>query len=193
MEANMEIFYFLISTEYLLFTISLGLALLLAIAVMLIGEFDDELDFDIEDAPVLNFLGFGHVPVMVGILTLLTSFGIFGYIIQGILAAKLFLLPWFIAVIPAAVFSVFATSKMNKIIGELLPSYENYSINLSNLVGKEATITLPAPAGRIVEAKVIDDLHQIHYIRLKITHDVFMGDKLILSVLDQDTNVFTHN
>lgn len=189
----MEIFYFLISTEYLLFTISLGLALLLAITIMLIGEFDDELYFDIEDAPILNFLGFGHVPVMVGILTLLVSFGISGYIIQGILAAKLFAMPWFIVAIPSSIFSVFITRKMNKMIGNLIPSYENYSTPLLNLVGKEATITLPASADRVVEAKVIDDLDKVHYIRLKITKDVSLGDKLTLSALAQETNIFTHN
>lgn len=189
----MGIFYFLISTEYLLFTISLGIALILAIIMVTVGEFDDDLDFDIEDAPILNFLGFGHVPVLVGILTLLTSFGVFGYIIQTVFLSNLFLLPWFVAAIPAAIAAIIATRKMNIMLGDLLPSYENYSTDLLNLVGKEAIIILSANAGRTIEAKVIDDLQKVHYIRLKISVDVSSGDKIQLASLDTETNIFTHN
>ena len=184
---------YLFTAPYLLFTLSLIIAFGLALVVFVIGEIDDDYDYDVDNIGVLHYLGLGRIPIMVGIMTLLISFGISGFLVQMATSSLLFfLLPWWLAVFPAGAMAFVVTGKINSFIGKNIPAYENFSVDLSNLVGKTATITLTAGVGRIVEAKVIDDLAKTHYIRLKLSKDVSVNEVVTLVSYDSETNIFTH-
>lgn len=130
---------------------------------------------------------------MIDIMTILTSFSVWRYATRLLFSTVLFSMPRWIAAIPAAFFSVFSTRKINRSIGKHIPSYENYSINLKDLVSQNATMVMSASAGRIVEGKVIDTHGKTHYVRIKLNSDVNIHEHLILSSYDIDTNTFTHN
>ena len=186
----MELFYFLFSTEYLLFTICVGIAFFLGLLFFIIGEIDDDIDFDIEESPVLNYLGFGKVPVLVGILSLLLSFGVSGILLQTFMVKYFWVLPWFIAVIPSGIISVVITRHINMLVAKYIPNFESYDIKLEDLIDSMSTIVLPAKAGSVTEAKVIDELGKTHYIRIKVKNDVEKDDQVALTTYHTDKNIF---
>lgn len=188
----METFLFLLSTEYLLFTICLSLSLILGIFFLIVGGVDDDLDFDIEEAPLLNTLGFGKVPVLVGIFSILTAFGSSGILLQTLLASYFYVMPWFIVAAPSFVLSIFLTRKLNNFIAKNLPSHESYDVKLSDLINKSSKVVLPALSGSVTEAKVVDDYGKTHYIRLKLSKNVATGDELVITKYDDKSNVFYH-
>ena len=139
---------------------------------MLEGALDLDADADGEVgepgmAGPLGWLGFGRVPALVIVFSLLVAFGVSGMVIQW--AASLFLgpLPGAVASGPALLAALPVTRGLARGLARLLPSEETEASSAEGFVGRVATLgAATARPGLPAEAKITDEYGQTHYVRV---------------------------
>lgn len=190
----MEIISFLFSSGYLLFTFSASLGVILGFISLFGVDIDEDADFDVDDIGIqhtlLDLLGFGKVPALLTLTLLLGSFGLLGILIQNIFVSFLFTLPWFIVAVPALVGASIITRSVAALIAKHVPNYESYVSNLADFLGSSAVVTIGADAGKVGEAKVVDSMNTTHYVRVMFSVKAAVGDMVVLSEYDSETNLF---
>ena len=143
-------------------------------------DLDADVDVDVEiDADLdlgepgwleqfFGWLNVGRVPVLVLLLTFLTSFAATGYVLQAFALGITGLLPS-VLVGPLALAAAFpATRATSRLLGRILPKEESNAISPEELVGEIATVTL-GPVGRQTagKARVMDAHGNLHFVRVR--------------------------
>lgn len=118
---------------------------------------------------VLGWLCVGRVPVLVLVVVFLTAFGLDGLLIQGLLQGlTTFLLPAWIAWIPALALALPMTSRIGRGIARIIPKDETSAVSRESLVGRLATVTLgEARQGAPAQARVRDENGKSHYVMVE--------------------------
>ena len=154
---------------------------------------DTELDIDSPDAAgdgtlsaLLSWLRVGEVPLLILLVVFLTCFGAAGLAVQSITHDALgFLLPGWLASIPAFVASLPLLRLVGGFIGKVMPRDESSAVSRDALIGRIATIlTGTSQAGSAAQGKVRDAYHQDHYVMIEPDNaeDVFPQGKRVLLV-----------
>lgn len=203
---------FWFADENTVFAISIGLMLLIAIfegALAVIGfgfshlldalfpSFDIDADVDMAQqgglSQFLGWLNFGRVPVLVLLIAFLTSFGLAGYFMQGVVS-HLFarLLPGWLVAIPAFLVCLPAVRFSTSVLGRLVTRDETQAISTAQFIGNIATLTVgEARSGFPAEARFQDEFGTTHYIMVEPDDEqvVFrQGDQVLIT--EQRGNVF---
>lgn len=150
-------------------------------------EVEADIDADV-NVPVLDWLNFGKIPLLIFIILFLASFGLSGFAIQGIINRIIgSLLPTFIAV-PLALFSaVILVHFLGNVIAKIIPKVETTAVKVDSLSGKIAEISIgTATKDNPAEAKVKDRHNKTHYVRLvpgDPEESFQQGDKVVLTDL----------
>lgn len=167
--------------------VMLGIAILegilsvlgVAMSSMLDGVLPD-LDADIDAGDVnaapasgisrfLSWLRLGKVPVLMLLIVFLTGFGLSGLAVQSLLQATFgFLLPVYLAAIPALLISFSVVRVAGGLIEKFMPSDETEAVSDASLVGRTAVITLgTARRGKPAQAKLKDKFGTAHYLMVE--------------------------
>ncbi len=122
---------------------------------------------------VLGWLCVGRVPILVLLIVFLTSFGMVGFFVQGLMRGIFgFALPEIVAVVPALASAFPATRFAGLTLGRLIPKEQTEAVSRAHFVGRVATITTgEARRGLAAEAKLTDRFGQTHYIRVEPDDD----------------------
>lgn len=168
-------------------TLMLGIALLEGVTALfgaaLSGLLDSilpdlEFDMDLSDVEaqspnalsrVLGWLRVGKVPVLILLVIFLTGFGLIGLGIQSITQNAIgFLLPGYIASIPAVILALPIVRVLGGVIGFIMPNDETEAVSQDSFIGRIASITLgSAKEGNPAEAKIKDQYGTTHYIMVE--------------------------
>lgn len=115
---------------------------------------------------MLSWLSFGRVPALVVLILFASSFGVLGFLTQG-LSQSLFgnsLSPW-LAGIPALLGAAFATRHGGRLLARIVPREESDAVSTSAFIGRIATVIRgEARPGRPAEAKLRDIHGKTHYL-----------------------------
>lgn len=175
------------------FTVALGV--MLAIAVMegagaIIGwsasaALGNLIDVDVPDADItgdtpggalsrtLGWLRIGRVPVLIGLIVTLTTFGIAGIAVQGV-AATVFGEPlnaW-IAAPAVALFILPAVRSINGWLGAIMPRDESEAVSRSSFMGRTGVVTLgPVTHTQAGQCRIRDEHGQSHYVMIEADVD----------------------
>lgn len=142
---------------------------------------------------ILGWLSVGRVPLLIVFVIALTSFGLAGWLIQG-LAGQVMgapLTPW-LASIPALAASAFACRHLGRWLGRIFPRDHTEVASQRELIGSYATIIRgEAKIGQPAEAKTTDLRGRTHYVLL-VPDDAgtvySAGDRVF--IVGQDKNVY---
>jgi hypothetical protein len=134
---------------------------------------------------VLGWFAIGRVPFLVVIIALLTSFGLIGLLLQGMLNNLTgFMLPASLAAIPAFVGASFTTRWLALRIARIIPNAETSAVSRDSFIGRVAMITLgSAKAGEPAQAKLTDTHGQTHYVMVEpdqISDVLTEGERILL-------------
>jgi hypothetical protein len=118
---------------------------------------------------VLGWFAVGRVPFLVVIVALLTSFGLIGLLLQGlVMQATGYAPPASLAAIPAFVGAAFSTRWLALRIARIIPNVETSAVSRDSFIGRVATITLgSARTGEPTQAKLTDTHGQAHYVMVE--------------------------
>ncbi len=156
----------------------------------LLPDVEVEADIEVGGAmPVLDWLNFGKVPFLILIIIFLTTFGLTGFIIQG-LFYKIF--NTFIPVLFASLITIIPTIFLLHLVGDaihkILPQVDTTAVKLQSLRGKIAEINIgTATFNNPAEAKVKDRYGKTHYIRVvpgDKEEKFIKGDKIVLTLFE---------
>ena len=141
---------------------------------------DVDMDVDMDAAPdagggasflhmVLGFFGIGRVPLLVVIVSFLGSFGLAGYVTQGVVHGITGMyLPGLLASIPAFFGGSFVTRRLAFLVGRLVPDVETEAVDSGTFIGRTAVITLgEAAPGKPAQGKLQDHNGQTHYLMIE--------------------------
>lgn len=168
-------------------TIAFSAALLLMMAIGLIealGLGASGIDLDI-DSGVLDWLGFGRVPLLVLLVAFLASFGILGLVGQQTAFSLTGALVSPLIAIPAALASALPlTALLARGLARIMPQDETTALDLDDLVGLPGTITVGrASANSPARTRVVDPHGQAHHVLVE-PHDPAAtfeeGDSVVL-------------
>ncbi|MCT4555196.1 MAG: YqiJ family protein [Pelagimonas sp.] len=128
---------------------------------------------EITDAAPAAWLGFGKMPFMIWLASMLMGFGVTGYVLQSVLNGVLgFTLPAGLAAIPAAIIAVGFTRRFGAIFARLLPKTETQSLSERHLGRRAGIVTQGTAArGRPAEIRVTDRYGNTHYLRAEPLRD----------------------
>lgn len=177
------------------FACALGLMLLFAVLQFVgIGDFDSEVDLDIEIEPdgatgllggLTTLLGIGKVPFFIWLVIQLFLFAGIGISIQS-LAESLTGSPLYVwlAALAAAALSIPFTSVLVRPLANIIPQDETSAVGLDSLLGKRAVVTTGRAArGHPARVKVYDVHGQAHYVMVEPHEDaseMSEGDDVLL-------------
>jgi len=200
---------FFFATENLPFAVALLVVLFIAIlegVLVLIGagfsEFleglmpDLELDADIATpnavSRLLAWLRVGQVPVLILLIIFLTAFGISGFTLQHLLSGAIgWMLPAFIAAIPAFFVALPVTRLSGGILGKWVIKDETQAINSTDFIGQVVTITLGTSApGSAAEARFRDKFGTTHYLMVEPDTDEMFAQGQQLLLVRQQGSIF---
>jgi hypothetical protein len=118
---------------------------------------------------VLGWFAVGRVPFLVVIVALLTSFGLFGLAIQGLLKQMTgAMLPASLAAVPALAGASVTTRWLALQLARIIPNAETSAVSRDSFIGRVATITLgSARPGEPTQAKLTDMHGQTHYVMVE--------------------------
>ncbi|WP_157216277.1 YqiJ family protein [Flavisphingomonas formosensis] len=162
---------FLGAGENLAFVVALVIMLLIG-AVEAIGLGVGSLghDFHVDtDGDWLGWLGFGKLPLLMLLVVFLACFGIIGLIGQQLALDHLGrLLPALIAAPAAGVAALPVTGLAARLLARVMPRDETTAIDIGQLVGLHAQITVGrATQGSPAKARVRDFHGQSHYVMVE--------------------------
>ncbi len=136
------------------------------------ADVDIDADLDLGEPGLLEqffgWLNVGRVPVLVLLLTFLTSFAVAGYVLQAFALGITGLLPSLL-VGPLALAAAFPTTRAtSRLLGRILPKEESNAISPEELVGEIATVTLgPVCRQTAGKARVMDAHGNLHFVRVR--------------------------
>lgn len=134
---------------------------------------------------LLDWLYLGRIPVLVWLIIFLTTYALFGFIVQGIYFTftAQHLPIWIIA--PASLILCMPIIRMvAAFIAKILPQDETTAIRLDELIGLNADIILgDAKLNYPAQAKVKDQHGQTHYILVEPETDITFsqGQRVVLT------------
>lgn len=198
---------FLILSQNLPYTISLGLMLAIALlegAGLILGigifsfldnllpDIDIDLDTNVPDGVLTSFMGwmnFGRVPLLVIAVCFLAIFGLFGLIGQYLVFSSFgFLTPLLVSLPLVFLISLPITKSFTNFVHKVMPKDESSALSLEDFIGKSAIITLgKATFNSPAEAKVTDKYGQSHYFMVEPEEEnvVFeQGESVLLSKIN---------
>ena len=186
-----SLFEFFILPENLIFAIALTIVFLIGVlegvglilGMSVVGLMDTllpegALEFEI-DGPdmesssslgrLIGWIRYEKVPIIITLIAFLTSFGLFGMIMQAMMLNVVgFLLPLIIATVISGVISLPGTRLFNKLLSMVIPTDESSAITLDSLVGRLATISMgEAKKNSPAQGKVKDQNGKTHYIMIE--------------------------
>ncbi len=174
------------------FAVALTLMLLIGIVEALglgasAAQFD--LDADADGGALLDWLGFGRVPLLMLLVVFLASFGLVGLALQQTAGP----LPAWLAAAIAAVAALPVTGLGARALARIMPQDETTAVSLETLVGRRGTITVgTARSGSPAQARVRDVHGQSHYVMVE-PHDptrvIAEGETVLL--IRRDGHLFT--
>ncbi len=137
---------------------------------------------------LLGWLCVGKVPVLVLLVVALTTFGFAGLALQGLVSSIFgFLLPAWIAWLPAFAVALPTTRLIGTGLARLVPKDETSAVSRRSFVGRIATVTLGAArCGEPAQARVRDQYGRTHYVMVEPDGDgeVFeTGSEVLLVTL----------
>lgn len=116
----------------------------------------------------LTWLGLGRVPVVLLIGLYLTFFAAVGFTLQGVVysfTGQRYLLPFWIAWVPALAATVPLARYASIGIARIMPREETTAVSTRTFIGRVAIIiTGTARSGSPAEAKLHDEHGQVHYL-----------------------------
>ncbi|HOB14694.1 MAG TPA: YqiJ family protein [Novosphingobium sp.] len=184
----------LLAPENLPFAVSLALlGLLVIVQAVGLGHFFPDPDFDIDGADgdldlgdgLASLLGFGQVPLMVWLASMLACFGLLGLSLQNLFAG-IFGSPF---PAPAAsgaalLVAIPANSAFTRLLGRVWPKDETTAIPIDGLLGRRGTIAVGrASRGNPARATVHDIHGQLHNVMVEPHEDQTSfgeGDEVLL-------------
>lgn len=132
-------------------------------------------DTNTADAPtgLLEILGLNGVPLMIWLASLLFSFGVGGYVVQGIVSALTGAsLAAVIAAPVAAAVALFFTRSFARVFARLVPRMETTATSAQFMGGLRGTVTQgTARAGSAAEVRLRDRHGNLHFMRCEPFHD----------------------
>ena len=188
---------FLLAPENFPFATALVLMLLIG-AVEAFGfgfaAIDTHADLDAPDAelsPLLDWLGFGRLPLLMVLVIGLASFGLAGIALQQIALGTLgHMFSAWTAGAAAAVAALPLTGLLSRPVARIFPSDETTAVSLDSLVGRRGFITLgTAIAGSPARARVRDAFGQSHYVLVEPNlpdGSLVEGDEILLVAREAD-------
>ena len=138
------------------------------------GELDAEaVEIGAGTASLSAWLGIGQVPLAIWVASLLTAFGLSGFILQTALNGAFgFTLAAPIAAALAAVPALGFTRHLSGFLGHIIPKTETSAVSLRGMGGQHGIITQGTAArGKPAEAKVKDRHGNMHYLRVEPYED----------------------
>lgn len=176
-----------------------GAALLLMLALFIIeggallfaaspSAWLDGLLPDIPDSPdaPLGWLHLGKVPSLILLGLFLLGFSLCGYAVQSFSKALLgFLLPAWLASVPAVLAGVSLVSGLGGLIARVMPQDETSAVSEQSLIGRAGVITQGiARQGMAAQAKVRDLHGRAHYVMVEpdLSDDTFEEGSTVLLV-----------
>lgn len=142
---------------------------------------------------LLSWLNVGRVPVLVLLMLLFGIFAISGFVIQAVCAALWTPLPALAASVPAAVITLPAVRRSSRAIARIVPRDETYAVDLDELVGRTAKVTVgPLDQGLPGRVRVKDPHGNWHDLRAgaaKGEAALPIGSAVLL--VDRKADVFT--
>lgn len=166
----------------------------------LVPDIDLDVDIDAPDfeAPsgftkLLGWLRIGQVPALVLLIVFLTSFGLFGLVVQT-LADNITgdLIPASLAAIPAFMLTIPAVRVVGGFLALIIPKDETDAVSEKSFIGRTASIVLgKASQGKPAQAKLTDHYGTTHYLMVEpdLKEDVFEAGTSVLLV-SQSGSVF---
>ncbi len=163
------------------------------------GDIDVSADTDVHGpdhsggwlGQVLGWFAVGRVPFLVVIVALLTSFGLFGLAIQGLLRQVTgAMLPASLAAVPAFIGASVTTRWLALQVARIIPNSETTAVSSDSFIGRVATITLgSARPGEPTQARLTDIHGQTHYVMVEPDRasDVLAEGEHILLVARSNT------
>ena len=137
-------------------------------------EIDAEM-MEVDGGPVSlsAWLGIGNVPFAIWIASLLTAFGLGGFILQSTLNGFFgFSLSASIASVLVAVPALGVTRHLSRFLGHIVPKTETSAVSLRGMGGQHGVITQgTAKRGNPAEVKVKDRHGNMHYLRVEPYED----------------------
>jgi hypothetical protein len=176
---------FLTSPDNLAFTGALVLMLLVgAVELLGLGGSAVELHLD-ADADLLGWLGVGRMPLLALCVLFLAAFGSLGLAGQQWADAALgHTLSGWVAAPAALVASLPATGLLARGLGPLMPRDETSAVELDELIGRAATVTVGTAApGSNARARAEDRHGQAHFVMVEpnaATERFAAGDPVLL-------------
>lgn len=133
----------------------------------------------------LGWLCVGRVPVLILLIAFLVSFGVTGWVVQGVALQLIGTPVWtWLAAIPALVVAIPATRWLGLALSKIMPKEETEASSVEGFVGRIATVAAAtARKGMPAEAKLTDGFGQTHYVRVEPDgEDVFEPGAEVLLV-----------
>lgn len=163
---------FLLAPENFMFAAALVLMLLIGLVEALgfgLAALDTGPELDAghaEGSILLDWLGFGRLPLLMTLVVALASFGLAGIALQQAALAWIgHLLPMSLAAGGAVLAALPLTALISRPLARILPTDETTAIDLDSLVGRRGRITLgTAELGSPARARVRDPHGQSHYL-----------------------------
>ena len=188
---------FLLAPENFPFATALVLMLLIGTVEAFgfgFAAIDSHADLDAPDAelsPMLDWLGFGRLPLLMVLVIALASFGLAGIAIQQVaLGTTGHMLSAWWAGAAAIVAALPLTALLSRPLARIFPSDETTAVSLDSLVGRRGFIILgTAAAGSPARARVRDVFGQSHYVLVEpnLPEDSLgEGDEILLVARETD-------
>lgn len=118
---------------------------------------------------LLSWLHIGRVPILMLFIVFLCAFGSIGLVLQA-LAANVsgYLLPGFIAAVPAFIGAVATVRVTGSLLIRIMPKDETSAVSETTFIGRVAVITIgTARKGNPAQAKLHDQFGQTHYVMVE--------------------------
>lgn len=156
----------LIAPQAVVFTAALALMLAIgAIEALGLGASGVDVDLDL-DSGLLDWLGVGHVPLLILLVAFLACFGIVGLTGQHVAEAVTgALLPAWMAVPGALLLALPLTAGLGRVLARVMPRDETTAFDVDDLVGRQGVVTVGrATANNPARTRVIDPHGQPHHV-----------------------------
>lgn len=154
---------------------------------------DKAIDTDGDGLVTLNWLNVGGVPLLVLVMLFLAAFSIAGFLIQQAASAMVAPLPAIAASAAALVVTIPSVRMSSRAIARIIPRDETYVVELADLVGLIADVTVgPLDQGLPGQVRAKDRHGNWHTLRARAAKDAEplpAGSKVLL--VDQSAGVFT--
>lgn len=122
---------------------------------------------------IAAWLGFGKMPALIWLASVLLAFGLTGLVLQT-LAARLFGGPahWLLPAVPALVAAIWFARAFGSLFASILPKTETQALSERHLGRRAGVVTQGTAArGRPAEVRVTDRYGNIHYLRAEPLRD----------------------